>query len=114
VGLVALVEALQRGGKAVWDPPDRPRLVEVPPDLRAALLADRESLREVLSRAAAFRRQLEGRSVAPVLTLPDRPLGDTGCISCGTDAPRIRCRLCSLACWIALGRIPPLSVLLEP
>lgn len=111
MGLLALVEALQRGGKAVWDPPDRPRLVEVPPDLREALLADRAVLQEVLSRAGAFRRQLSGRSVAPVLTLPDRPLGDTGCISCGTDTPRIRCRLCSLACWIALGSVPPMSLL---
>lgn len=109
MGLVALVEALQRGGKAVWDPPDRPRLVEVPPELIDALLADKETLREVLSRAAAFRRQLEGRTVAPVLTLPGRPIGDTGCISCGADILAIRCRLCSLACWIALGQAPPPS-----
>jgi hypothetical protein len=111
VGLVALVEALQRGGRAVWDPPDRPRLVEVPPDLRDALLADRDGLREVLSRAAAFRRQLMERSVAPVLTLPGRALGETGCISCGADTSAIRCRLCSLACWIALDHAPPPNLL---
>jgi hypothetical protein len=57
MGLLAL--------RAVWDSPDRPRLVAVPPDLKDALLADREALREVLSRAAAFRRQLAGRSIAP-------------------------------------------------
>jgi uncharacterized protein YkwD len=27
--------------------------------------------------------------------------------SCGTATARIRCRLCSIACWIALGRVPP-------
>ena len=111
MGLTALVEALQRGGKTVWDRPNRPRLVAVPPDLRDALLADREALREVLSRAAAFRQQLEGRTVAPVLTLPGSQPRDTGCISCGTATGRIRCRLCSLACWIALGRVPPPSLL---
>ena len=111
MGLLALVEALQRGGRAVWEPPDRPRLVEVPPDLREALLANRAALQEVLSRAAAFHRQLEGRTVTPVLTLPGRPPGDTGCISCGAETPAIRCRLCSLACWIALGQPPPRSLL---
>src|SRR5262249_16485758 len=98
----------------VWQPPDRPRLVQVPPDLRDALLAERDALREVLSRAATFYRQLEGRSVATVLTLPNRPPGDTGCISCGTDTPAIRCPLCSLACWMAVGRVPPSDVLDRP
>lgn len=112
--LAVLVEALQRGGKAVWDPPDRPRLAGVPTDLRERLLGDRETLREVLRRAAAFRTQLEGRTVTPVLVLPGRPLGDTGCISCGTDTPSIRCPECSLACWIALERTPPPTVLDRP
>ena len=113
MGLVALVEALQRGGKAVWEPPDRPRIVDVPPDLREALLADRQALREVLSRAAAFRAHLAGRDVAPVLVLPDRQADSDGCISCGARTPTVRCRLCSLACWIALERIPPASILGE-
>jgi hypothetical protein len=111
MGLSALVEALHRGGKAVWEPPDRPKLVEVPPELRESLLADRQALREVLSRAAAFRAHLAGRDVCPVLVLPDRPPGEAGCISCGAPTASIRCRLCSLACWIALGHAPPRNIL---
>jgi hypothetical protein len=113
---MVLMEALQRGGRAVWEPPDRPRLVEVPSDLRAALLAEREALREVLSRAAAFRASLAGRDLRPipVLVLPDRPASSDGCISCGTETSTIRCRLCSLACWIALGHPPPATLLEDP
>jgi hypothetical protein len=113
-GLAVLVEALQRGSEAVWEPPDRPRLGRVPADLRDALQADREAVRRVLTRAAAFRAHLAGPGPAPVLVLPDRPAGAGGCISCGLPAATIRCALCSLACWIALGRTPPPNVLGAP
>ncbi len=112
--LTLLVGALNRGSRPIWDPPDRPRLEAVPPDLRGDLLADRETLRVVLQRAAAFRAQLKDRSVAPVLVLPDRSAALTGCISCGGATPSIRCAMCSVACWMALGHTPPLSVVDRP
>lgn len=112
--LAVLVEALQRGSRPVWEPPDRPRLEMVPPDLRGRLLADRETLRRVLARAAAFRSHLGTSGPVLVLVLPDRPPGDSGCISCGVATAGLRCAECSLACWIALGRTPPPTVLERP
>lgn len=112
--LAVLAEALYRGSRTIWEPPDRPRLVEVPPDLRARLLADRDTLRRVLARAAAFRSHLGTSGVVPVLVLPDRPPGDSGCLSCGVATAGLRCAECSLACWIALGRTPPPNILSRP
>ncbi len=110
-GLTALVEALHRGGRVIWDdPPAHPRLT-APPELRGPLLADRETLRLVLGRAAAFRAHLGSRDFLPVMVLPDRPPGDRGCISCGVETTTIRCAVCSIALWIALDNTPPLSIL---
>jgi hypothetical protein len=113
-GLAVLVEALQRGSEAVWEPPDRPRLGRVPADLRERLYADREAVRQVMARAAAFRAHLTDPGPAPVLVLPDRGPEAGGCISCGTATPTVRCSLCSLACWIALGLAPPSNILGAP
>jgi len=112
-GLAVLVEALHRGGRVLWDDPDRPRLT-APSTLRDSLLADLDTLRLVLSRAVAFRRHLEGGTDIPVMVLPDRPPGDAGCISCGVDTFAIRCPACSIALWIALGKLPPLSLTERP
>ena len=109
-GVAVLTEAMTRGGKVVWDPPDKPRLL-APPSLHQALKADRETVKEVLRRAAIFREQAtrfvrEGRAL-PILALQDRPEGD-GCASCGTplNGRRYRCEVCALAVALALEGTP--------
>lgn len=106
-GVAALAEALARGGRVVWDAP-RPRLL-VPPALRDRVLADRETVRKLLGRAALFREQArrfihEGRPL-PILALPEYG-GEIrgGCISCGDPAGPgpFRCAVCALAVRLAL------------
>lgn len=108
-GVAALAEVLARGGRVVWDAP-RPRLL-MPPDLRERVLADRETVRELLRRAVIFRGQAErfirdGRPL-PVLALPEHR-GDRGCISCGAPAGPgpFRCAVCALAVGLALQGNP--------
>jgi hypothetical protein len=108
--VAVLSEALARGGKVVWDPPHKPRLL-APPSLHAAIRADRETVREVLRRATILREQARrfiqhGRPL-PILALPNRPGGD-GCLSCGAalDGGPYRCELCALAVKLALEEIP--------
>lgn len=105
-----LTEALARGGKVVWDPPDRPRLL-APRSLHEAIKADRATVKEILRRAAIFRDQAErfirqGR-LLPVLALPDHQ-GVDGCWSCGATVPpgHFRCEVCSLAVALALEGMP--------
>jgi hypothetical protein len=104
--VAVLTEALARGGKVVWEPPDKPRLL-APPSLHDAIKADRETVKEILRRAAIFREQAErfirqGR-LLPVLTLPDYQ-GVDGCLSCGAplQGRRYRCEVCALAVALAL------------
>jgi hypothetical protein len=104
--VAVLTEALARGGKVVWDSPGKPRLL-APPSLHDAIKADRETVKEILRRAAILREQAnvfirEGR-LLPVLALPDRPEGD-GCWSCGdpVEGRGYRCELCALAVALAL------------
>jgi hypothetical protein len=109
-GIGVLVEALWRGGRAIWEPPDRPRLA-VPVDLREPLLAERRTIRVVLMRAAAFRVHLGTPGLAPILVFSQVPREAPGCISCGVETTTVRCAICSLALWIALGLTPPRNVL---
>lgn len=104
--VAVLTEALARGGKVVWEPPDRPRLL-APPSLHKAIKADGATVREILRRAAIFREQAGTPGLCPILALPDCPHGD-GCLSCGaTIAPgHFRCELCALAVKLALGATP--------
>jgi len=108
--VVILTEALARGGKVVWDPPDRPRLL-APPRLHQAIKADRGTVKEILRRAATFREQarrfIQHGRLLPILALPDRPEGD-GCLSCGAalEGRPYRCELCALAVKLALEEIP--------
>ena len=101
-GVVALAEVLARGGRVVWDAP-RPRLM-VPPDLREKVLADRETVKEVLRRAALFRQQARTPGPLPILALPGAPLSGPGCLSCGAtvERGRFRCAVCALAVDLAL------------
>jgi len=104
--VVILTEALARGGKVVWDPPDRPRLL-APPRLHQAIKADRGTVKEILRRAATFREQARTPGPWPYLTLPGVE-GD-GCISCGvplSPGQRYRCPVCELAVKLALEEIP--------
>jgi hypothetical protein len=107
--VVVLTEALARGGKVVWDPPDRPRLL-APPSLHAAIKADRETVKEILRRAAIFREQAEGfirpGKALRVLALPG--VERDGCISCGAPlrGRRYRCEVCALAVRLALEGTP--------
>lgn len=99
-------EALTRGGKVVWEPPDEPQLL-APPSLHQAIKADRETVKEILRRAAIFREQAERfiRQGKPLLALalPERPEGN-GCWSCGAPLRdrRYRCESCELAVTLAL------------
>lgn len=104
--VAVLTEALTRGGKVVWNPPDRPRLL-APPSLHEKIKADRETVKEILRRAAIFREQAwgfirQGRPL-PILALPEHPGGE-GCSSCGSvlAGRRYRCEVCTLAVRLAL------------
>jgi hypothetical protein len=100
--VAVLTEALARGGKVVWDPPGRPRLL-APPSLHEAIKADRETVKEILRRAAILREQAQRPGPWPILVLPDRQEG-AGCLSCGIaiGADRFRCEVCALAVVLAL------------
>ena len=111
-GVLALTEALDRGARVVWDPPERPRLL-VPRELRPRVEADRETVRAIMQRAAIFRAQAErfirqGRGF-PFLSLPEARGRDRGCLSCGApvdEARHFRCPLCVVAVRIALDMAP--------
>ncbi|MBI3988181.1 MAG: hypothetical protein HY347_01045, partial [candidate division NC10 bacterium] len=92
-----LIEVLTLGGKVLWDPPDRPRLL-VPGGVGAKLREDLGTVREVLRRAVLFREQANTSGPIPLLVLPEHP-GNEGCISCGSpvDSGHFRCPVCSLA-----------------
>lgn len=103
--VTVLAEALAHGGKIVWEPPERPKLI-LPKGVRERLEPDRETVKEILRRAAIFREQALtfiqlGRSL-PVLALPEY-VGGNGCVSCGAPRTRaFRCAMCSLAVALAL------------
>ncbi len=108
--VAVLQEALARGGRVEWSPPDKPRLL-APPSLHAAIKADRETVKEILRRAAIFREQAtrflrEGRGF-PILAIPEHE-GLEGCHSCGSPlhGRRYRCDLCALAVALALEGMP--------
>lgn len=109
-GVLALTEALAQGGQVVWDAP-KPRLL-VPPGFRSKVEAHRETVREVLRRAAIFREQafafIQGGQALPLLTLPEYggEIGG-GCISCGAAAApgSSRCPICALAVELALAAL---------
>lgn len=108
--VAVLTEALARGGRVVWVPPDKPRLL-APPSLHEAIKADRATVKEILRRAAVFREQAErfirhGKAL-PILALSEHP-GSDGCWSCGVqvEARHFRCELCALAVTLALDGRP--------
>ncbi len=104
-GATALGEALTQGGRVEWDATERPRLL-VPRSLRPKVEADRETVREVLRRAAIFRGQVGQARPIPFLHLPEHPGGGPGCLSCGASlspARWCRCELCEVAVRLALG-----------
>lgn len=108
--VAVLTEALARGGKVVWEPPEKPRLL-APPSLHQAIKADRETVKEILRRAAIFREQAEGfirgGRLLQVLALPERAEGN-GCWSCGAPLTGrlYRCEVCALAVKLALEGTP--------
>jgi hypothetical protein len=105
-----LTDALSHGGKVLWDPPERPKLI-LPKGVRERLEPGREVVREILQRAATFREQanqfIRRGHLLPLLALPNRRHGD-GCISCGDplNGTRYRCEVCPLAVKLALEEIP--------
>ena len=103
-----LSEALALGGKVVFDPPEKPRLL-VPKGMGAKVQADAPAIREVLRRASIFRAQAErflhGGRVLPLLAVPEHPGHERGqCLSCGEPIGRdhYRCPVCVLAVTLAL------------
>ncbi len=108
-GVMALTEVLTRGGRVEWDG-SCPRLL-VPPALKDRVLADRETVREILRRAAQFREQagrfIRDGQLLRMLALPEAAEGG-GCLSCGArvDAGRYRCGVCTLAVQLALEASP--------
>lgn len=109
-----LAEAIRRGAAPVWDdPPYRPTLKRVPLELVAPLREDPEGLREILRRAAIFRKQVQAfvrrGGAIPLLTLPGHDWQGLGnCVSCGdpTDPERWRCSTCLAAVMVA-GAVSP-------
>ncbi len=106
-----LTDALAQGGKVLWDPPDRPKLL-FPRGVRERLEPDRETVREVLHRAIIFREQarafIEDGKPLLLLVLPGAPDSPGACISCGRDVipGRYRCSVCDLAVRLALEEAP--------
>ena len=104
--LLILSEALAHGGKVLWEPPERPKLI-LPKGIRERLEPDRGTVREILRRATVFRDQaqrfMREGGLLPILALQDRPEGD-GCASCGTplNGRCYRCEVCALAVALAL------------
>lgn len=103
-----LSEALALGGKVVFDPPDKPRLL-VPKGWGARVEAEAPTVKEVLRRASIFRAQAErflrGGGALPLLALPEYLGYERGrCLSCGepTDGGHYRCPVCVLAVALAL------------
>ena len=76
--------------------------------LRAAR-ADRPAIaRELLWRVTAMRGQLppRPRPIPFLVACRDVPLSTGGCASCGDSLPLghdVRCALCAVAAWVALG-----------
>lgn len=106
--VAVLQQALAQGGRVEWNPPDKPKLF-APPSLHEAIKADRDTVKEILRRAAIFRKQAaefiqDGRPLR-ILALPGCPEG--GCISCGDslDGRRYRCEVCTLAVTLALEEL---------
>ncbi len=104
--LVVLTEALSKGGRLLWDRPNKPRLM-VPTALREQLESERDAVREVIRRATIFRQHAlgfiqRGRALS-ILALPECPGGD-GCLSCGAaiGPGHFRCEACTLAVQLAL------------
>ncbi len=101
-----LAETLAHGGRVLWDPLERPRLL-LPRGIRERLEPDRETIREVLRRAVVFREQanafIRRGQALPILALPEHQ-GREGCISCGcsVDGGGFRCAVCALAVKLAL------------
>jgi hypothetical protein len=104
--VAVLTEALARGGRVVWEPPDKPRLL-APPSLHDAIKADRETVKEILRRAAILRKAATTHGPCPILALPEHP-GGGGCLSCGDPVTggHFRCPLCALAVALALEGRP--------
>ncbi len=101
-GVEILSQALADRGQVVWDEPDRPTL-RVPGKWQKPLAEHRAEVREVLRRAALFRKQANGQGPLLILALPDAPIVAGGCISCGKPDVDTRCPGCKLAAWIVLG-----------
>ena len=101
-GCAILEEALAKGGRVIFEPPDHPRLL-VPRGMAAKLQDDLDTIREVLRRAILFREQAQTTSTLPLLVLPGHQGGE-GCLSCGTPVERghFRCEVCTLAVVLAL------------
>jgi len=110
--LTAFAQALADGGEVQLGA--RPPSVRMAPKwlelLRERPEHERAELREVLRRAAVFRRQLEmsgDTPIIPYLILPDIPSPRLGaCISCGVAVlGRWRCPVCLMAVYIALDNM---------
>ncbi len=104
-GVAVLSDALGKGARVVFDGSDEPRLL-APQTLHDAILANRETVKEILRRAAIFRQQAHSPGPWPILTL--RGVGADGCISCGAQPAsdrRYRCEVCALAVRLALESV---------
>ena len=77
-----------------------------------AIQAEIEDVREVLQRAATFKKQMSGNGPFHLMILPESRNLNEGCISCGTVIPefKIRCPLCQAAAWIALEMKLPIDI----
>lgn len=101
-GVSLLEQALADGGQVVWKEPNRPTL-RLSKKWQMALSNELEGVREVLRRAALFRKQANGQGPLLILALPGAPIVAGGCISCGKPNVDTRCPGCRLAAWIVLG-----------
>ena len=104
--VLALRMVLAQGGKVEWDPSGKPHL-RIPPSAHLLIRPHRDSIREILRRAAVLREQAlrfipKGLPMPP-LALPEHQGGD-GCLSCGAGVSEghSRCAVCAMAITVAL------------
>jgi len=104
-GVTALIDALSKGGKVEWTPPDRPRL-RVPKGMGVAIQAEIREVQEVLRRAVLIREHLKTPGPSLFFVMPGAKIYGECCQTCGEGPPvarhEIRCQKCTAAARIAL------------
>lgn len=103
---LCLLRAFHERGAVTWEEGVPALSVPDDPELTRTVHEDLQTIRAVLRRAVAFRRQLLTRSAEPFLRYRAPKWTAEGCPSCGGKVAEhefLRCGLCALAAELALA-----------